>query len=112
MAIGDWVIPHGHSVIVSLRHIHAGPAAFTDPQRFDPRRYLDGNPTAFEWVPFGGGSRRCPGSAFATLEMDTVLRTVLRQFTIEPSSEPGERWHARGVAFTPARGGRITVRRR
>ncbi|MBS9536035.1 cytochrome P450 [Mycobacterium sp. M1] len=110
--IGDWVIPQGYSVIVGIRQIHENPAVFPDPERFDPRRYLDGNPSAFEWLPYGGGSRRCPGSTFANLEMDLVLRTVLRRFTIEPTTEPGEKWHSRGVAFTPKRGGRITVRPR
>jgi cytochrome P450 family 138 len=46
------------------------------------------------------------------MEMDVVLRTVLRHFTIETTAEPDEKWHSRGVAFTPKRGGRVTVRRR
>jgi len=44
--------------------------------------------------------------------MDVVLRTVLRHFTIETTCAPGEKWHSRGVAFTPKRGGRVVVRRR
>lgn len=110
--IGEWVIPRGYGVIVGINQIHSNPAAFADPERFDPQRYLDGSPSAFEWLPYGGGSRRCPGSTFANLEMDLVLRTVLRQFTIEPTTAPGEKYHARGVAFTPKQGGRITVRPR
>lgn len=110
--IGDWVIPRGYGVIVGINQIHQNPAVFAEPDRFDPRRYLDGSPSAFEWLPYGGGSRRCPGSAFANLEMDLVLRTVLRHFTIEPTAAPGEKYHSRGVAFTPKNGGRITVRRR
>lgn len=110
--IGEWVIPRGYGVIVAINQIHQNPAVFEDPERFDPNRYLDGNPSAFEWLPYGGGSRRCPGSAFANLEMDLVLRTVLRHFTIEPTTAPGEKFHSRGVAFTPKNGGRITVHRR
>lgn len=110
--IGEWVIPRGHGVIVAINQIHQNPTAFEDPDRLDPKRYLDGNPSAFEWLPYGGGSRRCPGSAFANLEMDLVLRTVLRHLTIEPTKAPGEKYHSRGVAFTPKNGGRITVHRR
>lgn len=110
--IGEWVIPRGYGVITAINQIHQNPAVFEDPDRLDPQRYLTGNPSAFEWLPYGGGSRRCPGSAFANLEMDVVLRTVLRHFTIEPTTAPGEKYHSRGVAFTPKRGGRITVRRR
>lgn len=110
--IGEWVIPRGYSVIVAINQVHQNPAAFDDPHGFDPKRYLDGSPSAFEWMPYGGGTRRCPGSTFANLEMDVVLRTVLERLTIEPTSAPGEKFHSRGVAFTPKKGGRITVRPR
>lgn len=110
--LGDWVIPQGHAVLVCIDQIHRRADVFADPERFDPRRYLDGGPSAFEWLPYGGGSRRCPGSTFANLEMDTVVKTVLQQLSIEPSTEPGEPTRPRGIAFKPKWGGRITVRRR
>ena len=66
----------------------------------------------FAWVPFGGGTRRCVGAAFANMEMDVVLRTVLRHFTIETTTARDEKVHSRGVAFTPKSGGRITVHAR
>ena len=46
------------------------------------------------------------------MEMDVVQRTVLRHFTIRTTSAPGEKWHHRGVAFTPKKGGRIALYRR
>lgn len=110
--IGEWVIPRGHSVIVGINQVHQNPAAFDNAEDFDPKRYLTGSPSAFEWMPYGGGTRRCPGSTFANLEMDVVLRTVLQHMTIEPTTAPAEKFHSRGVAFTPKQGGRITVRRR
>lgn len=103
--------PRGHSIIVGIGQIHANPDVFADPERFDPQRYL-GNKPSPSWIPFGGGTRRCVGAAFANMEMDVVLRTVLRHFTIETTDAPGERWHGRGVAFVPKDGGRIVVRRR
>lgn len=108
--IGEWVIPRGHSIVVAIGAIHRNPDVFEDPDRFDPQRYLDGNPPTFAWIPYGGGTRRCPGSSFANFEMDVVLRTVLRHFAVETTTAPGEKWHSRGVAFTPKNGGRITVR--
>jgi len=110
--LGEWAIPHGHSLLVSISQIHDDPDVFPDPQRFDPQRYIGSKPSLFAWIPFGGGTRRCAGAAFANMEMDVVLRTVLRHFTIETTSAPGERWHSRGVAYTPKDGGRIVVRRR
>lgn len=113
--LGDWVLPRGHSIVVSISQIHADADTFLDPEHFDPRRFLgsrDTRPSTFAWIPFGGGTRRCPGATFANVEMDVVLRTVLRQFTIETNTTPGEKWHSRGVAFTPKDGGQIVVRRR
>lgn len=110
--LGEWAIPRGSSVIVSISQMHANADAFPDPDRFDPQRYIDAKPPTFNWIPFGGGARRCVGAVFANMEMDVVLRTVLRHFTIEPTTAPGEKWHFRGVAFTPKDGGKIVVRRR
>ena len=110
--LGDWVLPRGYSIVVSLGLIHADADVFPAPDRFDPQRYIGGKPSTFAWIPYGGGTRRCVGAAFANMEMDVVLRTVLRQFRIETTTAPGEKWHARGVAFTPKDGGRIVVRRR
>ena len=110
--LGEWVIPRGDSILVSIGQIHDNPDVFPDSERFDPQRYIGGKPSAFAWVPFGGGTRRCVGAAFANMEMDVVLRTVLRHFSIETTTAPGEQWHCRGVAYTPKDGGRIVVHRR
>ncbi len=110
--LGEWVIPRGYSMIVSIARIHDNPNVFPNPERFDPQRYMGSKPSAFAWIPFGGGARRCVGAAFANMEMDVVLRTVLRHFTIETTDAPAEDWYCRGVAYTPKDGGRIVVRRR
>jgi cytochrome P450 len=110
--LGEWVIPQGDSIIVSISQIHDDPDVYPAPERFDPQRFIGSKPSTFAWVPFGGGTRRCVGAAFANMEMDVVLRTVLRHFSIETTTEPGERWHSRGVAYTPKDGGRIVVHRR
>lgn len=110
--LGEWAIPHGDSLMISIAQIHGDAGVFPDPERFDPQRFIGAKPSSFAWIPFGGGTRRCVGAAFANMEMDVVLRTVLRHFTLEPTSAPGERWHSRGVAYTPKDGGRIVVRRR
>lgn len=107
--LGEWVIPRGYSIIVGIAQLHDNPELFPDPGRFDPQRFIGTKPSALSWIPFGGGTRRCVGAAFANMEMDVVLRTVLRRLTIETTDAPGEPWHCRGVAFTPKDGGRIVV---
>jgi cytochrome P450 len=109
--LGDFRIPHGYTVMIAIANVHANADMFPDPERFDPDRFVGTRaPTA--WVPFGGGTRRCIGAAFANVEMDVVLRTILRYFVIETDDAADEKVHFRGIAFTPKDGGRITVRRR
>jgi len=110
--LGPWRIPQGHTIMVSLHEMHKNPDKFPHPDRFDPQRFIDGKPNTFAWVPFGGGTRRCVGAAFANMEMDVVLRTVLRTMDIQTTDRPGEKSHNRGVAYTPKDGGRIVVYRR
>ena len=110
--LGEWRIPRGYSVSVAIGQVHTSTEEFPDPARFDPQRFVGRRPNTFAWVPFGGGTRRCVGAAFANMEMDVVLRTVLRHFTVDITTRPGEKWHSRGVAFTPKNGGRVTLRRR
>ncbi|MCR8897394.1 cytochrome P450 [Gordonia sp. GONU] len=111
LELGRWRIPRGYNVMVSIALLHDDCREFGNPERFDPTRFLGTAPPP-AWLPFGGGTRRCIGAAFATMEMDVVLRTVLSDFELLPTDDRAERWFSRGVAYAPARGGRIAVRRR
>jgi cytochrome P450 len=110
--LGRWTLPKGYVVLVSIALIHDDDTLFPHAATFDPHRFADARPDLYQWIPFGGGTRRCIGAAFATMEMTVVLRTLLRDFTLEPATEADERWHSRGVAYAPAKGGRAVVRRR
>jgi hypothetical protein len=79
---------------------------------FKPDRFVGAMPNPFAWIAFGGGMNRCFGAAFANMEMDVTLRTLLREFRFAPTDEPGERRHNRGVTIAPGRGGRAVVYRR
>jgi cytochrome P450 len=110
--IGRWILPRGTIAAACIALLHDEPALFEHPERFDPDRFVGARPDTYGWIPFGGGVRRCIGAAFASMEMNVVLRTMLRDFTLVPTDAPGERGHNRGIAIAPARGGRAVVRRR
>jgi cytochrome P450 family 138 len=110
--LGRWQVPKGYAVLVSISAIHDDDAVFPNAATFDPTRFVGGRPDLYHWIPFGGGTRRCVGAAFASMEMNVVLRTVLRDCTLAPTAERGERWHSRGIANAPGKGGLAVVRRR
>ncbi|MBB5915122.1 hypothetical protein BJY24_003989 [Nocardia transvalensis] len=112
LRLGRWTLPANQNVLVSIRLLHDNEELFPNARAFDPDRFLGVRPGTFTWIPFGGGARRCIGAAFATMEMNVVLRTLLRDFTLEPTDAPGERNHFRGVALAPGRKGRAVVHRR
>lgn len=112
LQLGRWTFPRGTMLMPAIGLIHSDPSLFADPERFDPGRFVGTRPDTFAWIPFGGGVRRCIGAAFADMEMRVVLRTLLREFELMPTDAPDEKFHSRGIAYAPKRGGRITVRRR
>ena len=106
------VIPSRSIVLLSPYLLHRDARWFPDPERFDPERFAGSRADTYGWIPFGGGVRRCIGAAFASLEMRVVLRTILRDFTLEPTTDAPERSHSRGIAVAPGRGGLAVVHRR
>src|SRR4051794_2404117 len=64
------------------------------------------------FIPFGGGTRRCLGAAFATLEMREVIRAINQRFTLAPDRPEGERMRRRSVVLAPSREGSIIPRTR
>ncbi|WP_228033908.1 cytochrome P450 [Streptomyces spongiae] len=112
MSLGQWTIPQGHQIVVAIDFVQMDENVFPEPEKFDPDRFLNARPGTYSWIPFGGGTRRCIGAAFADLEMNLVLRTVLQNYELGTTYAPGEKWKSRGVSWTPARGGRAVVHRR
>jgi len=112
LSIGGIELPRGCHVAPSIYLIHRRADVYPEPEAFRPERFLgDEAPSTYEWIPFGGGIRRCLGAAFAQYEMRIVLATILRRATLATSDEAAERVKRRFVTYTPARGGRIRVTR-
>jgi cytochrome P450 family 138 len=110
--LGEWLIPPGASIVTGIAPLHHDDRFHERANRFEPDRYVGKKPDTYAWIPFGGGLRRCLGAAFAQFEIDVVLRTLLRNFELQTTSEPGERESFRGVAFAASKGGVAVVRRR
>jgi cytochrome P450 len=107
--IGDREIPAGVIVAPAMYLTHRRPASWPDPQRFDPERFRDSS-TSYDYFPFGGGTRRCLGAAFALHEMRIVIAEIVR--IVELSLPRGYRARPvrRGIALSLADGLPVKMR--
>jgi hypothetical protein len=81
---------------------------YPDPRAFRPERFREGAPESYAWIPFGGGTRRCLGAGFATMEMREVIAAVVRRTRLHVAAPPSERPRRRGVTLAPD-GGALAV---
>lgn len=83
LTIAGHDLPAGSSIFGNILWAHTNPEVFAQPERFLPERFIDRTFSAFEFLPFGGGNRRCIGAAFAQYEMKLILGTLIQRFTFE-----------------------------
>jgi cytochrome P450 len=112
LRIGPWTFPQGQTIVASIGLLHTDETVFPNARRFDPDRFISRSPDPAEWIPYGGGVRRCIGAAFATMEMRVVLRTLLRDYVIKPTNSRDEPSQSRGVAIAPGRGALVRLQPR
>ncbi len=106
---GPWRLPAGTDLFPAISLVHLREDLYPEPNRFRPERFLDGGGVeSFAWIPFGGGTRRCLGAAFAQFELRIVLQTVLSRVELRPAGSEPERPVRRNVTLSP-RGGTPAV---
>jgi cytochrome P450 len=109
MTIGGWDLPAGVIAAASIYLTHQRPDLYPEPRDFRPERFLGTTTDIYSWLPFGGGTRRCLGAAFAMMEMKVVLRCVLTATQLRSTSPRPERATRRAVTLAPGRGARVIL---
>lgn len=102
-------VPIGCGVAAVSGLAHEDPAVFSEPATFRPERFLERTFKPYEYFPFGGGSRRCIGSAFAVHEMKLVLAALFTEHELELCEPREVRPARRNVTMGPKSG--VHVRR-
>jgi cytochrome P450 len=118
--LGPYGVPADTPVAMSILLVHHREDLYPEPFEFRPERWLgpnagpglDPKPGTYEWIPFGGGIRRCLGAALAMAEQRVVLEAMARRLDLEADQPVPERALHRNVTMIPARGARVVIRAR
>jgi cytochrome P450 len=110
--LGEYVVPAASAISMSILLLHHREDLYPDPYAFRPERWLHHSPGTYDWIPFGGGTRRCLGAALAMAEQRIVLETMVRRLDLEADRPEPEHAQHRNVTMIPARGARVILRGR
>ncbi|NUQ74749.1 MAG: cytochrome P450 [Polyangiaceae bacterium] len=99
-----YTIPAGEGMNPSPLLLHMREDLYPEPEKFRPERFLERKYSPFEYIPFGGGARRCLGAAFAMYEMKIILGTLLRKYRLRALGDKNIAMVRRGLTLGP-RGG-------
>ena len=101
----------GTALFPSIYSTHQREDIYPEPKQFKPERFIERQFSPYEYLPFGGGNRRCLGYAFALLEMKLVLATIMSQVELELLDRRPLKSARRGFIFTPPAGVKMKVKR-
>jgi cytochrome P450 len=110
--LGPYLVPADTPITISILLLHHREDLYPDPFAFRPERWAGVKPGTYEWIPFGGGIRRCLGAALAMAEQRIVLEAMVRRLDVVADDPEPERALHRNVTMIPARGARVVARSR
>jgi cytochrome P450 len=110
--LGDFRVPAGAPITMSILLLHHREDLYPDPFAYRPERWVGHKPGTYEWIPFGGGTRRCLGAALAMAEQRAVLRAMARRLDLAAVDPEPEHAQHRIVTMIPAQGARVIIRSR
>lgn len=100
--------PAGITLAPCALLLHMNPEIYPQPDAFKPSRFYKKRPDNYEWIPFGGGKRRCLGMKFALFEMRIVLASILRRVCFETPKIKSPPVQRRGLFLAPANRAALT----
>ncbi|MEP7133416.1 MAG: cytochrome P450 [Chloroflexota bacterium] len=110
LELSGYKIAAGEWVGVSIMAIHHNPEIYPEPDQFNPERFIGHTFSPFEFLPFGGGHRRCLGSGLSDFEMRIALAEIVTHWNFEPAAVEHEIRH--DIAMGPKNGVLLNIKSR
>lgn len=90
--------------------VHHREDLYPDSKQFRPERFLERQYAPSEFIPFGGGNRRCLGYSLAKLEINLILATILKTRSLTLANDEPVNPRRRGVVIATSNGVPLTVK--
>ena len=100
----------GTILSASIYLTHHRQDLYPEPKQFKPERFLEHQFSPYEYLPFGGGNRRCLGYAFAEFEMKIVLANILSHWQLELADSEPVKPVRKGMLIAPSDGVRMVAK--
>lgn len=97
------------TLMPSIYLVHYREDLYPNAQQFKPERFLERQYSSSEYLPFGGGSRRCLGYGLAQLEIKLVLATILSKYELALAEDKPVKLQRRGFTLAPTGGVRMVM---
>jgi len=103
ISLSGYELPVDAVLTGSIYLTHHREDIYPEPNLFRPERFLEKQFSPYEYLPFGGGARRCIGLAFAQLEMKLAIAQILSNYDLELMNTKDVKPKRRGLVTGPDR---------
>jgi cytochrome P450 len=90
--LGGHPLAAGDLALISFYLLHRNPEVWDNPEGFDPARWEalsePGALPRYAFAPFGAGTRKCVGEAFAYLEATIILAMIAQRYELHLTGRP------------------------
>nr|QST15015.1 CYP4AP2 protein [Diaphanosoma celebensis] len=112
LQIGQYQIPKGCNLAVSIYALHHNPQVYANPFTFNPDRFTAEQSKGrhpYAYIPFSAGPRNCIGQQFAMAEETVLASSLLRWFRFDLSPTAPKPIPSMDITLNPVNGIHLLV---